>query len=261
MLISELGNYFSFYCQLEYNSYKHTKMLCQLQLLSQQNPGFNMLQATRRSFGLNSSMNSVYTYSTPTSDNPLGGIAIDLTWFAVYTLKSPVFNLPAGEHLIAHSFKDGYSYRSPDSVELLIAEVDVFSTNDITDPTLPNLVKIQAALKAKNYYYFSKLTASVHFAYDIHRKPAWDCIIIVLGCVFFIGAYLAYKQRNKTLRARISTCPTDELIDDTATLVAGQSKPLKPSVPLKPAKLALAESSSKSTFLILTVDGKAIILS
>lgn len=247
----------------EYNSYKYTKMLCQLQLLSQLNPWFDMLQATRRSFGSNSSMNSVYTYSAPTTDNPLGGIAIDLTWFAVYTLKSPIFKLPTGEHLIAHNFKDEnclkdqYSY--PKNIESLIIALDVIQTNDTKDPTLPNLVKIQAALKAKNYYYFSKSTASTHFAYDVYNKSQWSTIIIVLISVSFLSACLAYKQRKKTLRARISACPTDEIIDDTATLVAGQSKPPKPSVILKPTKLAFAENT-KSTFPILTVDGKTIVL-
>lgn len=247
----------------EYNSYKHTEILCRLQLLSQRNPEFDMLQATRRSFGSNSSMNSVYTYSAPTTGNPLGGIAIDLTWFAVYTLKSPIFKLPIGEHLIAHNFKDENclkdQYTYPKDIESLIKVLDVIQTNDTTDPTLPNLVKIQAALKAKNYYYFSKSTSSTHFAYDVYNKSQWSTVIIVLASVFFLSACLAYKQRKKTLRARISACPIDEIIDDTATLVAGQSKPPKPSVGLKPTKIAFAENT-KSAFPILTVDGKIIVL-
>jgi len=245
----------------EYNAYNHTAILCQLKQLSQQNPTFTALQAARRSFGVNSTVNSVYTYMAPTADNPLGGFGVDLTYFTALTLKSTIFNFPDGEHLIAHDFRDESPESSPSSVEELIDVVDIFSTDDITDPTLPNLVKIQASLKAKSSYYFSKWTASVHFAYNMDETPSWKQIVIGLGCVFFIGACLAYGQKTKTLRALIAACPTDQPIDDTATLVEGQDRSSKVKAnPLKPTKFAFVESSSNSGFPVLTVDGKAILL-
>ncbi|KAG1076628.1 hypothetical protein G6F42_025398 [Rhizopus arrhizus] len=88
----------------------------------------------------------------PNADNPLGGFGVDLTYFTALTLKSTIFNFPDGEHLIAHDFRDESPESSPSSVEELIDVVDIFSTDDITDPTLPNLVQIQASLKAKISY-------------------------------------------------------------------------------------------------------------
>ncbi|GAN02024.1 hypothetical protein MAM1_0015c01463 [Mucor ambiguus] len=245
----------------EYNAYNHTSILCQLKQLSFDNPGFNALQAARRAYGDKSIVNSVYTYMAPTVDNPLGGFGVDLTYFTALTLKSAVFNLPEGEHLIAHGFNDERAYASASSVEALIHNIDIFGTDDITDPTLPNLVKIQASLKAKNFYYFSKWTASVHLAYNMNDGLSWKFLFVGLGSIFAFAACFGYFQRKKSLRALISACPTDERIDDTATLVDGRRGVSKVKANLqKPTKFAFAESSSISKLPVLTVDGKTILL-
>ncbi|CAO3649532.1 unnamed protein product [Mucor fragilis] len=245
----------------EYNAYNHTSILCQLKQLSLNNSSFSALQAVRRSYGANATIISVYTYMAPITDNQLGGFGVDLTYFTSLTLKSDVFNLPKGEHLIAHSFNDNRQIASVSSVEALVDNIDVFSTDDITDPTLPNLVKIQASLKDKNSYYFSKWTASVHFAYNLDADTNWEYLVIVMGCIFFLATCVSYTQRKNSLRALIAACPTDERMDDTATLVAGRRKASKSKADLKkPTKFALAESSSKSSFPVITVDGKAILL-
>ncbi|CAO3648718.1 unnamed protein product [Mucor fragilis] len=248
-----------------YNHLNHTRILCQLKAFSQQNPGFNMLQATRRFLSANFSVNSVYTYAAPTTDNPLGGVAIDLTWFTSYTLESPVFNFPKDqEFLIAHAFndKDRGSYQN---IETLIRSIDVFDVTNPRNAVLPNLVKIQAALNAKSTYYISKTTASVHLAYDITSDPSWIYMVAVPGCVFFLLACL--RQKKRTLRARISACSTVEQFDDRATLVAGRTNnnttALQPSTS-KPTKLSFCYESvstqATSITPVLMVDRKSIIL-
>ncbi|KAL9538797.1 hypothetical protein MBANPS3_010669 [Mucor bainieri] len=248
----------------EYNAHNHSSILCQLKQLSLQNSSLNAIQAVRRFYSTNATINSVYTYMAPTTENPFGGFGVDLTYFTALTLESPVFNLPEGEHLIAYGIKEeSNSSSATSSVEALINDIDIFSTRDIADPTLPNLVKIQASLKANNFYYFSKWTAAVHFAYDMGSSPDWLYLVCTLGVVLFaLAAGFGCTQRKKSLRAFISTCPTEEGIDDAMTLVAGRnnsSGPSKVKANLeKPTKFAFAESTSKSNFPIITVDGKAV---
>lgn len=261
---ANLDNIFEYETNYEYNRLNHTKILCQLKSLSQQNPSFNMLQATHRSFDANFSMNSVYTYSAPTVSNPLGGIAIDLTWFTSYTLKSPVFNFPKDqEYLIAHVFNDEQSSYLSRNIEELIAHTDVFGVSDQQDPVLPNLVKIQASLKARNSYYFSKTTGSVRLAYDILGESKWTYMVAILGCVFFLLACLAASQRKRSLRAWISACPVVERLDDAATFVAGRDATSRPSFSTigKPTKLSFCHQSATQTSIpVLTMDGKSILL-
>ncbi|KAL9540915.1 hypothetical protein MBANPS3_009423 [Mucor bainieri] len=231
----------------EYNQINHTKIMCHLKSLSQQNPGFNMLQAASRFLSANFSVNSVYTYSAPTKDSPFGGMAVDLTWFTSYTLESPIFNFPKNqEFLIAH---------------VLIETTDVFSVNNRRSPVLPNLVKMQAALKAGNTHYISKFTASVHVAYDIAGGTAWIFMVAIPGCVFFLWACLASRQRGLTLRARISACSTVDQFDDRDTLVAGRNNTPKPPLS-RPTQLSFCPESAttQASIPLLMVDGKSILL-
>lgn len=55
-------------------------------------------------------IHSVYIYRLLTTNNSLSGIAIDATWFAVYTFKSPVFKFAEGKHLIALVFNELISF-------------------------------------------------------------------------------------------------------------------------------------------------------
>jgi hypothetical protein len=96
----------SFEAKHAYNNVNHTRIVCALRALSQQNPDMPILQASRRVTEQNSSLNSVYTYLADTQANPLGGYMVDLTWFTAYTVAAPVAVFPEDnkEYLVAHIY-------------------------------------------------------------------------------------------------------------------------------------------------------------
>jgi hypothetical protein len=256
-----------------YNHVNHTRIICALRALSQQNPDMPILQASRRVIEQNSSLNSVYTYLAGTPAYPLGGYMVDLTWFTAYTVAAPVTVFPEDnkEYLVAHVRNDDpFFSRSvyESSIESNLENADPYIyAFDLTTrrPLLADLVLVRAALLQRNTYYFTMIKANPR--YGVNTEYGWQILISILGCFSFIIWILLGRKMDAKANLRsmlIDTVIVKENITkvyEVATVVNGVSMSVKPSPSRryfgKGARLGFTEGFSPKLSL-LTVDGTPI---
>jgi hypothetical protein len=256
-----------------YNHVNHTRIVCALRALSQQNPDMPILQASRRVTEQNSSLNSVYTYLAGTQANPLGGYMVDLTWFTAYTVAAPVAVFPEDnkEYLVAHVRSDELLFvRSMTnlSIEEKLENADPYGyafDSTTRRPLLADLVLVRAALLQGNTYYFTMIQANPRYA--INTESNWRIRIPVLGCLSFMFWVILGRRVGTEANLRsmlIDTVVVNEHIakeDDLLTMVNGIRGPVRqpPSKHYfgKRARLGLAKEYT-SKLPILTVDGAPV---
>jgi hypothetical protein len=247
----------------------HTRRVCALYALSQQNPDMPIWQASRRAVGQNSSLNAVYTYLAGTPASPFGGYMVDLTWFTAYTVAAPIAVFPEDnkEYLVAHLYNDDpniYSFRTTGIEDMLnFKDPYEYSFDIMTEnPLLADLVLTRAALLQGNTYYFTMTQATPRYSVDTNY--GWRILIAIISCLTLIIWVLLGRKMDEKVNLRsmlIDTVIVNENIvkeEELCTVVNGVRGPVRQFSTKqefgKPARLGFAKGYMQE-LPILTMNG------